>query len=200
MAFDVGQPIVRRDVLRQGPWLGQVVYVVEDSDRALVTYLPEGSPFGCPPGDWPTPKGRHPWHEKGHWRGHGPLMVHVPGEAHAVWHFWRGEERAFTGWYVNLQQAFRRTPIGFDTQDLELDIVVAPDGSWQLKDDDLMEVRIAEGRFSDQEVEQIRAYGADLCARLDAGEALWDPAWRDWEPRADWTPQPLPEGWERVAW
>jgi len=47
---------------------------------------------------------------------------------HAIWVFWRGPQREFAGWYVNLQEPFRRTSRGVDTQDLELDIVIAPDG------------------------------------------------------------------------
>lgn len=55
------------------------------------------------------------------WAGHGCLMVQRPGEHHAVWHFWDGADRRFSHWYVNLQTAFRRTAIGYDTQDLEVD-------------------------------------------------------------------------------
>jgi NAD(P)H-flavin reductase len=50
---------------------------------------------------------------------------------HAVWVFWEGASRDLAGWYVNIQEPFRRTSIGFDTQDLELDIVIEPDGSWR---------------------------------------------------------------------
>ena len=85
----VGQTIVRREVLRQGPWLGVVVYVVEDSPDALVTYLPSGAPLGFPTGSWPTPDGRHPWHTKDAWQGHGTLMVGIlrePGCARATSH------------------------------------------------------------------------------------------------------------------
>jgi hypothetical protein len=42
---------------------------------------------------------------------------------------WEGAARAFGAWYVNLQEPFRRSRLGFDTQDLELDVVVSPDGS-----------------------------------------------------------------------
>ena len=51
-------------------------------------------------------------------------MLQRPGDAYAIWHFWHGPEREFRGWYVNLQEPFRRTAQGYDTQDLELDIWV----------------------------------------------------------------------------
>ena len=82
------------------------------------------------------------------WQGHGVLMLQRPGERYAVWHFWHGAERAFAGWYVNLQEPFRRTPIGYDTYDLELDIWIPAAGGWSFKDDELLDVRVQEGRFT----------------------------------------------------
>jgi hypothetical protein len=39
-------------------------------------------------------------------------------------------------WYVNFQRPMRRTAIGFDTFDLLLDLVIAPDLSrWDWKDE-----------------------------------------------------------------
>ena len=72
-------------------------------------------------------------------------MLQRPGEAYAIWHFWFGDERAFRGWYVNFQEPFRRTPQGYDTQDLELDIWAPLDGPWEWKDDDVLEERVVGG-------------------------------------------------------
>jgi hypothetical protein len=191
-----GQIITRREVLGFDPvpaatpsaswagrcWLEVPVRVVEDSDEAFVVYLEPGAPFTFPPGDWPTRNGRHPWHGRTGWHGHGCLMVHRPGDHHAVWHFWQGEQRAFACWYVNLQTAFRRVGDAFETQDLELDLVVAPDGSWAMKDWDLLDERAAEGRYSTDLIAWIRALGTKLGRELDAGRSWWDASWRDWSP------------------
>jgi hypothetical protein len=173
------------------------VRVIEDSPEVLITYLGEGAPFGFPEGDWPTPSGRHPWHANAAWRGHGALMIQRPGEAHAVWHFWTGPERAFAGWYLNLQQPFRRTPIGYDTQDLELDIWVRPDGRWSFKDLELLQQRVHEGRFTQAEADAIRAYGLALGGRLDTAGRWWDESWSSWSPAESWMPVALPLGWEQ---
>jgi predicted RNA-binding protein associated with RNAse of E/G family len=37
---------------------------------------------------------------------------------------------------INLQEPFRRTPIGIDTQDHELDVIVLTSGEWSVKDED----------------------------------------------------------------
>ena len=97
-------------------------------------------------------------------------MVQKPGEHHAIWHFWNGPDRGFTHWYLNLQTAFARTAIGYDTQDLEVDMVVQPDGSWALKDWELLEERLAEGRFWPELDQWLRAYTTSLTERLDRGD------------------------------
>jgi len=97
------------------PWLGTIVFVVEDTPDLLASYLPEGSPFIFPDGEWPG-DGRHPWHGRGVWEGHGVLMLQRPGESYAVWHFWNGPGRRFGGWYLNLQEPFRRTAVGYDSR------------------------------------------------------------------------------------
>lgn len=178
------------------PWMAVPVFVVEDSDEALVTYIAPGAEFGFPPGVWPTPDGRHPWSGRRGWSGHGALMVQKPGEHHAVWHFWTGPERTFAYWYVNLQTAFVRTAVGYDTQDLELDIVVQPDGRWTLKDLELLDQRVAEGRFSPQLARWVVSLGEQLTAELDAGRHWWDHRWADWSPNENWDSPLLPPGWQ----
>jgi hypothetical protein len=47
MAWHSGEVIVWREVLNDGrPWAAHTVYVVEDTDKHLVTYIPTGTPFG----------------------------------------------------------------------------------------------------------------------------------------------------------
>jgi hypothetical protein len=188
-----GEAIVRREVWRGLPWMGSIVFVVEDGDALLATYLPEGASFGFPDGDWPG--GRHPWHGRGTWAGHGVLMLHRPGDAYSVWHFWSGPERRFSAWYLNLQDPFVRTSVGFDTADHELDVIVRPDGSWEFKDDELLEQRVADGRYTPAEVAEIRAEGARIAADLDAGRRWWDDGWTSWSPDPAWRVPELPAGW-----
>ena len=172
-----GEVIVRREVLNDGrAWLELPVVVVRDEPKLLATYIAEGTPFHFPAGAWPTPSGRHPWHGRTVWEGHGVLMLQRPGDAHAIWVFWHGPAREFTGWYVNLQEPFRRTENGYDTQDLELDIWVPVGGSWEWKDADVLEERIREGRYTAEQVEATWAEGRRVVAELEAGRRWWDPA------------------------
>ena len=182
-----GELITRREVLNDGrAWLETRVRVVTDAPGLLATYLARGAPFVFPPGPWPSAGGVHPWHGKERWEGNGVLMLQRPGEAYAVWVFWHGPEREFRGWYLNLQDPFRRTADGYDTQDHELDVVVPVDGPWRWKDDELLDRRVREGRFTHEQVERFRAEGRRIAAMLDAGERWWDDAWRHWTPDAGW--------------
>ena len=178
-----GDVITRREVLNDGRcWASFPVVVMRDEPGLLATYIPEGTPFTFPTGDWPIAGGRHPWADRRCWTGHGSLMLQRPGEAYAVWLFWHGPARDFRGWYLNLQEPFRRTPDGYDTQDLELDIWVPRNGGWLLKDDDLLDVRVREGRFTQDQARAIRQEAARITADLDAGRRWWDEAWAEWRP------------------
>ena len=198
MAWERGEPIVRREVWRDRPWLGTVVFVVEDRPDLLVSYLPEGAPFAFAEGDWPGPTGQHPWHGRGAWEGHGVLMLQRPGDRYAVWHFWDGPERAFAGWYLNLQRPFRRTAVGYDTEDLELDVWVAAGGEWSFKDEELLDVRVREGRFTADEVASIRRLGDEIGSMLDRDDRWWDASWASWQPDQGWRSPTLRPDWDRL--
>lgn len=169
-----------------GVWLEVPVFVVEDTGEHLVTYTASGAPFTFPEGPWPTVDARHPWHGRSGWEGHGCLMVQRPGDHFAVWHFWEGPDREFACWYLNLQTAFVRTEGGYQTQDLELDLIVFEDGSHVVKDDEVLEDRVAEGRFSPELVAWIRTYGDQLVDRLKSEGVWWDRSWKDWLPDPRW--------------
>jgi hypothetical protein len=169
MAWSEGEIIVRRKVWRGSPWMAVSLIVVADEPELLATYLPPGAQFVFPAGDHGL--GPHPWHGRGGWQGHGVLMLQRPGERYAVWHFW-------------------------DTYDLELDIWMPAAGGWSFKDDELLDVRVQEGRFTAAEAAEIRAFGAEIGAMLARGGQWWDPSWSRWEPDPDWSVPAPGAGWE----
>jgi hypothetical protein len=191
-----GDIVLRREVLNDGrSWAEVPVIVVRDEPELLATYIASGAPFRFPPGEWPTATGVHPWAGKERWHGHGVLMLQRPGEGHAVWVFWLGEQRAFHGWYVNLQEPFRRTAFGYDTQDHELDIWIARDGAWEWKDDALLDERVREGRFTPAQAASIRAEGARVVGELEAGRRWWDESWSTWTPNPAWHTPTFDPSW-----
>ena len=187
---------MRREVWRGRPYGAWAGIVVSDDDGLLALYMPEGSPLAFGQDFFGAP---HPWSGKDRWRGHGVLQLQRPAEMHAVWVFWDGPDRTFTAWYLNIQEPFRRTSIGVDTQDLELDVVLSPDGSWRFKDDERLEPWIERGRYTTAEVAAVRAEGGRIATELDAGRRWWSDDWLGWRPDPGWPVPELPEGWETVA-
>jgi hypothetical protein len=174
--------------------VGWGAVVVQDEPDLLALYMPEGSPLRFAPDFFGGP---HPWSGKDRWEGHGVLQLQRPGEMHAVWVFWEGDARELGAWYVNVQEPFRPTPLGFDTQDLELDIVIAPDGSWRFKDDEQLEQWIERGRWTPDEVAAIRGEGERVERELAQGRRWWSDEWAAWQPEPDWPQPTIPATWQR---
>ena len=186
---------MHREVFRGVPWCACPVVVVEDTPEVLATYLPEESPFAFPRSADGRP---HPWLGKRAWDGHGVLMLRRPGEAYSVWHFWDGPDRAFAGRYLNLEEPIRRTAVGYDTQDLELDVWIPVGEQWRFKDEELLDARVREARYTAEQAEATRALGRDIGAMLDRGERWWDEEWASFEPDPGWRAPSFPPRWEEA--
>jgi hypothetical protein len=167
--------------------------VVADEPERVVLWIAADTPCKRPShrvtleqrahGDWTlTDK---PWSD-----GPATLMLFTPGQAHAIWLFWN-ERGAFSGWYVNLEDPWRRTPIGFDTRDHLLDIAVDPDGQWRWLDERDLEVATDLGLFSELDASRIRAEGERVI-----GTWPFPTGWEDWQHDPRWTVPRVPEAWD----
>ena len=96
---------------------------------------------------------------------------------------------------VNLEEPSRRTTIGFDTRDLELDIEISPDLAWHWKDEDVFEWAIQNGRIPATEREAIRAEGERALRRVLRREPPLDRTWEAWRPDPAWKLPVLPYDW-----
>ena len=195
MGWEPGDVIVHREVWRGTPWQASPVVVVDDTPGLLATYIPEEAPFAFPPSADGRP---HPWAGRGRWSGHGVLVLRRPGEAYSVWHFWDGPERRFVGWYLNLEEPFRRTSIGYDTQDLELDVWIPTGEPWRFKDEEKLDERVADGRYTAEQVAATRTLGKAIGGMLDRGERWWAERWTSFEPNRAWRAPAFPDGWEKA--
>jgi predicted RNA-binding protein associated with RNAse of E/G family len=93
----------------------------------------------------------------------------------------------------------RRTAIGIESMDLQLDVVATPDRVWSWKDADEFD-RIADRGLLDAEtVERVRAEAAAVIGRLEANEAPFDEGWDQWRPDPSWGLPRLPAGWDDPA-
>lgn len=102
----------------------------------------------------------------------------------------------FIGWYVNFQQPVRRTALGFDTVDLVLDLVVAADGNWRLKDRDDFERAASARQLPQRAVAQVRAAAEWMISVAErGGPPFSERHWLTWRPPPHWTIPALPANW-----
>ncbi|MGE3073467.1 MAG: DUF402 domain-containing protein [Dehalococcoidia bacterium] len=173
------------------------VTVVEDSESLISLYMAAGTSTlmskGLKPG-LPKPWGPGDWELiSSRWDRWHTLFLIVPGEWRATWVRW-SPSWDFMGWYVNLQEPLWRTRWGFDIRDLQLDIVVAPDGTWHWKDEDEFERSIAFGLFSKRHAKRVRRTANDSLEAISGNKWPFIDSLKDWRPNPEWSVPQLPRG------
>ncbi len=204
MRWRPGTPILLRSVRDRRLGMVRSLTVVEDREDLVALYLASGYPCKRPEGVRGGPRRRVLLSETGRhedwvWARNRVLKLYRPGDAHSIQLFWRAEDNLFSGWYIDLLEPFRRTPIGFDTRDHVLDILVTPDrSSWTWKDEDEFEWRLATGGLSPQQASTIRAEGKRAVERLTATDPAIYTEWEGWSPDPSWPVPEIPADWQIV--
>lgn len=193
--FHDGATVALRYITRDGrPGMSWPAIVVGDDDQEVALYIPAGT-----------------LHKRWNGAGAGRTLVDVPwradtlrlmfpGAHHSVWLTWErsGGDRFFRGYYVNMEEPFRRTAIGFDTNDHMLDILVAPDLTWRWKDEEVVADFLARGLYSEEFAAAIRAEGERVVAAIEARDSPFCGHWQHWAPPALGSLPTLPPDWDTV--
>jgi hypothetical protein len=173
--------------------------VVEDAKDRLLAWLPletqtirprliehePGTPRRWVDGNWKLIESFWQWAEL--------LIIVQKDERRETWVCWDAERR-FQGWCVNMQSPLRRTHLGFDIWDHQLDILVTPDRSWQWKDQDELDLSVELGRMTAEQAASVREEGARAVADIEANRSPYCDGWEEWAP--DGLPRPT----MRPAW
>ena len=171
-------------------WRIVAVRLVDERDGAFVLWHPEGAPVKRPfaggrelriPGD-------EDWTLEERPAALESLVFFRPGARHSLWLMWRGG--VFQYWYVNFERESERRGACFDIVDEKLDLIVAPDGTVRLKDEDELAEAAARGHLDE----------ADVRRELERvlADPPWPTGWEDWRPDPSWEMPALPEGWDAV--
>jgi hypothetical protein len=207
--WEPGDVIVHQEVWRSRVWAARPLIVVEDSTDRLLLWIPKGTVRKIPATprdrvDPPTKQARAienlargDWIYEEHTWDVSSLWILRPGDWHAVWVSW-SEPGVQLGWYVNLQFPFRRTSVGIETMDLMLDIVVEPDFSWRLKDEEEFEEVVRLGIFDDQLGERVRDESRKVMNSIEMRERPFSDPWPTWEADPTWLVPSLVGGWDVV--
>ncbi len=177
---------------------------VERTDHHVVLYAPVGAPGHDRDGARDGPRGTllrldnfADTCSPTVWTGADCLFVHRFGDPWSTWR-WVGDERSVRpGAYVNLQEPWTATPIGWDTTDLTLDVVVDGDGAVTFKDEDELDWARPQGVYSSVEVARIREIGRRACEHAEARGWPLDVDWNRWIPAQRELPE-LPQSLVRV--
>ncbi len=197
--------VLRARLMGRLAWVGPMI-VVEDSPEYIALYLPVGTPIKIPVHlDGTRIPRAIPYEERfalqwrlgdGVWHSTARLMMTRPSDHHAFSAFWDGTDWSFLGWYVDLLAPLERTPIGFDTEDHVLDLLVAPDYSWKWKDEDEFAAAQQVGRFDKAQADAIRAEAERVIERIEARAWPLNAGWESWRPDTEWATPLLPPCWD----
>lgn len=184
--FSIGTPVVLRSVFDDHVGAAIPSVVVADDEVHAALYQPAGTTLVTRTGRRGGPQGRNMYpggwdggHQESPWRGSGVLRVHRWDEPWSVWR-WRDDDGWRPGSYVNLERPWVRTPIGFDTQDWILDLVVDATGAPTWKDDDELDWCEQVGTVSAEHAARVRRSGDLATAAIRAGDFPFDTDWDRW--------------------
>lgn len=202
-----GDAITLRYLTRDGrPGMAWPFTVVEDTDDRVALFIPAGATYKR----WGRDAAGRRALVDGAWRS-DVLRLMFPGCGYSIWLFWRESAgvRQLAYYYVNMEEPFRHSEIGFDTNDHMLDIVVEPDlSSWRWKDDAEFEQRIVDGVYSRDFGQSVHRESETVVRRIEEHAPPFDHSWDDWRPAPTWQPPRLSERWAtatpvlwpRAAW
>lgn len=173
--FEPGSAVRVVEVLHGAEWASWEETVVSDDGTTLASVQADGTAMSFPPHDYP-----HPWGHLSAWTGTTVLKLRRDGEWYSVWKFFDADA-AFLHWYVNFEAPVVRSADAVEVNDLQLDIVVPPEGPWRWKDVQDLAPSLASGRITRDEVLAVLAAAAEVADLLDRDDRWWAP-WDDWTP------------------
>lgn len=202
-----GDVIAWRGIYRDRIWYAQTAIVVKDTpEETVLARLPGAE--GRAEQDYVQKKktGRRRWDfqhsdwilENFPWHTNRLLFILEPEKYYATIFFWNHEHNEFLGYYINFQLPYQRSHCGIDTLDLELDIDVNPDLSFEWKDVDDYQKGIKTGIILPEWVQGIEMAKAEVLDKLEKRQYPFDGSWLNWMPDPSWSTPKLPQNWDKI--
>jgi protein associated with RNAse G/E len=202
-----GDIVAWRGIYRERVWHAQTTITVKDTPEEIVLVLLPGTECVAPEGyldgkdsnkrrwnfldkDWETQK--YSWHTN------RLLLLLEPEKYYSIMHFWDDASNEFLCYYVNFQLPFKRSHNAVDTLDLDLDIIIRPDLSFEWKDEGDYQKAIDHGVIFPEWVQGIEDAKKDVFARLEGRQYPFDGKWLNWMPDPGWLPPRLPMNWDKI--
>ncbi|MBE0682769.1 MAG: DUF402 domain-containing protein [Anaerolineales bacterium] len=202
-----GEIVTWRGIYRERIWHAMSTIVVKDAPQETILAIfpgaecmveeqyPKGKKNGKRRWDYQT----EDWKlENFTWHTNRLLIILEPKKFYSPIFFWNDARNEFLCYYINFQLPFKRNHCSVDTLDLDLDIIVNPDFSFEWKDLDDYEKGIETGVILPEWVNEIETAKSEILDRLERREYPFDNSWLNWRPDPNWTLPKLPANWEEI--
>lgn len=205
--WNIGDPVVWRGIHRDRVWHAQIVFVVKDTPEETVVTLLPGTECMIPKGySNGKENSKRRWDYKEQqweletffWHTNRLLVILEPQRYYSTILFWDDESNKFACYYINFQLPYWRSHCGIDTLDLDLDLIVNPDYSFEWKDEDDYQKGIETEIILPEWIQGIEIAKHEVFDRLEKRHYPFDGSWLDWIPDPAWLPPRLPTGWDEV--
>ena len=206
-----GDPVAFRGVYNQRVSYIQSATVVHDQPDEVALVIVPGAECAAPEGYM---NGKHGasghWDRWGEyekrnwamqpysWRTNRLLMLAYPDKYYSSYYFWKADTNQFLCYYINFQLPFHRSRVGFDSFDLELDLIVEPTYEWRWKDVDDYQRGIELGILRQEWIREIDSAKPELFDKLEKRCHPFDDSWLNWMPDPTWRVPKLPADWDKV--
>jgi len=205
--WNPGDVVAWRGIFDKRVWHVQPTIVVKDSPEEIVlTLLPGTECIADKEYANGNKKGRRRWDfkhkrwqlEKYTWRANRLLLLLEPDQFYSTMYFWNHTSNEFLCYYINFQVPFERRHNSVDTLDLDLDLIIAPDFTFEWKDEDDYRQAIEHEIIFPEWVGGIESAKPEIFERFEKRQYPFNGAWLDWMPDPNWSPPTLPENWDKM--
>jgi protein associated with RNAse G/E len=202
-----GEVIAWRGIDRGRIWHLQPTILIKDGlDEIVLTLLPgteclaeENYPQGKKNGKRRWDFINRDWQlVKYTWKTNRLLLLFEPEKYYSTFLFWNDSSDEFLCYYINFQLPFERNDCAVDTLDLDLDIIIHPDFTYEWKDADDYEKAISHGVILPEWVQEIDVATSEIMIRLEQRQYPFDGSWLNWKPDISWSPPKLPANWDKI--
>ncbi len=202
-----GEVIAWREVFRGRVWHALSCIVVKDSlnetviatlpgaERMIEKHYPKGKDNGKRRWDFK----HEDWElENFSWHTTRALQILNLGDFFSTIYFWDHASGEFLCYYINFQTPFKKSGQIIDTLDLDLDLIIHPDFSFEWKDLDDYQKAIEAGLILPEWIDKIEIAKEKVLDKLERREYPLDGSWINWTPDPNWANPRLPTNWNTV--
>ena len=202
-----GDIVAMRGIYDQRVWSAQPAIIIKDSPEEVIFAILPGAECMVPKG---YSNGKHgnwrrwdfkdkEWElENFVWHTNRLLVLLEPQKYYATIYFWQEGTNQFLCYYINFQLPFSRSECGFDTLDLELDIIVEPEYKWRWKDEDDYQKGIDSGIILKEWTKEIELAKLDVFEKIENQKYPLNGKWLNWKPDNNWGAPKLPANWDKI--